>query len=39
MQMVNLKGPENGSNWSYVQILFCQTELSVVQIVLYVLGL
>ena len=35
MQIVNLKFPENGSKWSYVQILFCQTELSVVKIVLY----
>ena len=26
MQIVNLKFPENGSKWSYVQILFCQTE-------------
>ena len=34
MQIVNLKCPENGSKFSYVQILFCQTESYVVQIVL-----
>ena len=34
MQIVNLKWPENGSKWSYVQILFCQAESSVVQFVL-----
>ena len=33
-QILIVKCPENGSKWSYVQIMFCQTESYVVQIVL-----